>query len=107
MRGLLILLQDLNSQIMGSNSKTSVWFRRDLRIEDNPALAAALSSSSSSSSSALFFFSSITWKGLAGPEISKQLLNLSGIGAARPGGRGWGSYKVTGISASISSKPKE
>ncbi|THG23158.1 hypothetical protein TEA_008066 [Camellia sinensis var. sinensis] len=26
---------------MGSNSKTIVWFRRDLRIEDNPALAAA------------------------------------------------------------------
>ncbi|CAL5397905.1 unnamed protein product [Camellia sinensis] len=92
---------------MGSNSKTSVWFRRDLRIEDNPALAAALSSSSSSSSSALFSFSSTTWRGLAGPEISKQLLNLSGIAAVRPGGRGWGSYKVTGISASISSKPKE
>ncbi|XP_057958248.1 cryptochrome-1 isoform X2 [Malania oleifera] len=26
---------------MGGNSKTIVWFRRDLRIEDNPALAAA------------------------------------------------------------------
>ncbi|KAL5998666.1 Cryptochrome-2 [Asimina triloba] len=26
---------------MGSSSKTIVWFRRDLRIEDNPALAAA------------------------------------------------------------------
>lgn len=26
---------------MGSNSKTIVWFRRDLRIEDNPALASA------------------------------------------------------------------
>ena len=26
---------------MGRNSKTIVWFRRDLRIEDNPALAAA------------------------------------------------------------------
>lgn len=26
---------------MGSNSKTIVWFRRDLRIEDNPALGAA------------------------------------------------------------------
>jgi len=26
---------------MDSNSKTIVWFRRDLRIEDNPALAAA------------------------------------------------------------------
>lgn len=26
---------------MGSNCKTVVWFRRDLRIEDNPALAAA------------------------------------------------------------------
>lgn len=26
---------------MGSNGKTIVWFRRDLRIEDNPALAAA------------------------------------------------------------------
>ncbi|MED6189475.1 Cryptochrome-2, partial [Stylosanthes scabra] len=26
---------------MGSNNKTIVWFRRDLRIEDNPALAAA------------------------------------------------------------------
>lgn len=26
---------------MESNSKTIVWFRRDLRIEDNPALAAA------------------------------------------------------------------
>lgn len=26
---------------MGGNSKTVVWFRRDLRIEDNPALAAA------------------------------------------------------------------
>ncbi|XXG44697.1 hypothetical protein AAC387_Pa01g4428 [Persea americana] len=26
---------------MGSTSKTIVWFRRDLRIEDNPALAAA------------------------------------------------------------------
>ncbi|XP_058101660.1 cryptochrome-1 isoform X2 [Magnolia sinica] len=26
---------------MGSSSKTVVWFRRDLRIEDNPALAAA------------------------------------------------------------------
>ncbi|KAL7170838.1 hypothetical protein ACSBR2_035660 [Camellia fascicularis] len=69
------------------------------------AMAAALSSSSSSS--ALFFFSSTTWRGLAGPQISKQLLNLSGIEAARPGGRGWGSHKVTGISASISSKPKE
>lgn len=36
----------LNSKIsilykMGSNSKTIVWFRRDLRIEDNPALSAA------------------------------------------------------------------
>lgn len=29
------------SQRMGSNCKTIVWFRRDLRIEDNPALAAA------------------------------------------------------------------
>lgn len=26
---------------MGGNSKTIVWFRRDLRVEDNPALAAA------------------------------------------------------------------
>lgn len=26
---------------MAANSKTIVWFRRDLRIEDNPALAAA------------------------------------------------------------------
>lgn len=26
---------------MGSSSKTIVWFRRDLRIEDNPALASA------------------------------------------------------------------
>lgn len=26
---------------MGSNNKTIVWFRRDLRIEDNPALSAA------------------------------------------------------------------
>lgn len=26
---------------MGSSNKTIVWFRRDLRIEDNPALAAA------------------------------------------------------------------
>lgn len=26
---------------MGGNSKTIIWFRRDLRIEDNPALAAA------------------------------------------------------------------
>ncbi|XP_043708189.1 cryptochrome-1-like isoform X2 [Telopea speciosissima] len=26
---------------MGSSSKTIIWFRRDLRIEDNPALAAA------------------------------------------------------------------
>ncbi|KAL9240312.1 hypothetical protein vseg_014548 [Gypsophila vaccaria] len=26
---------------MGSNCKTIVWFRRDLRVEDNPALAAA------------------------------------------------------------------
>ncbi|KAL7171070.1 hypothetical protein ACSBR2_035850 [Camellia fascicularis] len=69
------------------------------------AMAAALPSSSSSS--ALFFSSSTTWRGLAGPEISKQLLNLSGIAAVRPGGRGWGSHKVTGISASISSKPKE
>ncbi|THG18750.1 hypothetical protein TEA_012453 [Camellia sinensis var. sinensis] len=49
------------------------------------AMAAALSSSSSSS--ALFFSSSTTWRGLAGPEISKQLLNLSGIAVVRPGGR--------------------
>lgn len=26
---------------MGSSNRTIVWFRRDLRIEDNPALAAA------------------------------------------------------------------
>ncbi|RZR81536.1 hypothetical protein BHM03_00007789 [Ensete ventricosum] len=26
---------------MGSQAKTVVWFRRDLRIEDNPALSAA------------------------------------------------------------------
>lgn len=31
---------------MESNSKTIVWFRRDLRIEDNPALAAAARSGS-------------------------------------------------------------
>ncbi|KAK6929783.1 Cryptochrome/DNA photolyase, FAD-binding domain, partial [Dillenia turbinata] len=32
-------LYELSS--MGGNSKTIVWFRRDLRIEDNPALTAA------------------------------------------------------------------
>ncbi|THG21139.1 hypothetical protein TEA_004132 [Camellia sinensis var. sinensis] len=69
------------------------------------AMAPALSSSSSSS--AFFFSSSTTWRGLVGPEISKQLLNLSRIAAMRPSGHGWGSHKVTKISALISSKPKE
>lgn len=33
--------RDLNNAKMGGSNKTIVWFRRDLRIEDNPALAAA------------------------------------------------------------------